>query len=307
MAARGTQPQRSSRDDARALRARPGDPGGAHLRGDRAVCARECPEGASRGNRARRDDTLAAGATDLTRVLARRRRGDVPPRDAPLQPRRRRCARLLSARVWRVQRVDVTTGSRRPPPRTRFWRAVAQRARRYRRPRRRARLAARGRARDALGFASQRRIGSVVRAGVRLCAARRRCFDRLELDAAETQSRSVRIGARRRIVGEWIIYGRTRVTRRARALVSPRPTRDKSASHSRDRTRSGGTWGFRGCVTTRSLERRSDGKPRRRRLRRRDRYRRRADRVWRQSPRGARARRERGQRRRKGGARAYAT
>ena len=85
---------------------------------------------------------------------------------------------------------------------TRLRRAVAQRARRDRQPRRGARSGARVRARDDRRVAHLRGTHRVVDARIRLRALGRCGGDRFELDAAEAQSRSVRTRARPRGDGD---------------------------------------------------------------------------------------------------------
>ena len=83
----------------------------------------------------------------------------------------------------------------------------------------------------------KRRARDLVHARVRLRAARRRGFDRLEPDAAKAQPRSVRTRARLRGDRDRHLRKRPRFARRRRALLPSRPSGNQSAGDSRNRAR----------------------------------------------------------------------
>ncbi len=119
----------------------------------------------------------------------------------------------------------------------RLRRAVVERARCDRRSRRAARSDRCLRARRAERIASERRARAVGDAGVRIRARRRRGLDRLEPDAAETESRPVRAGARERRNADRDRRRRARDRQGRRALVPPRSAGDQSARDSRSAAR----------------------------------------------------------------------
>ncbi len=236
-APRRTQPQRSGRDDAPALRARSRAAGRGRLRADRARRAGARRGGARRRNGdAGRDDALAARAADALGVLATVPCAENFARAARALRRgvatdARDACPLGSARLHRLARCRSTRGA--AAARARLCRALAQRARRCRRPRRRARPAARRHARAARGLARLRGTGRLLHAGVRLRAAGRRGRDRFEPDAAEAQPGSVRTRARRRVVGgrhRWPARRRRSPASRLRIIATcRRPKRSSSA------------------------------------------------------------------------------
>ena len=203
------QPQRSSRDDAAPLRARPRASEPPRLRRDRARRSAIARKTNSSAGRARRDDAPAAGAADAARILARGRGRSVRARRASASPASRaRRARICPLGSRGLRRLDACRSIARASATVLGFAAPSRNA-----------LDAVGDRDVALDLlhALRARPSSPRRASAKswssgatpafgYVAPRRRGLDRLEPDAAEAQSRSVRARARarrRRLIGDY--------------------------------------------------------------------------------------------------------
>ena len=291
-AARRPQPQRSGRDDAAALRARPRGAGAA-------ACAR-----IARGVPAPRAGALAArhACSPRRRTGSRRSRccsrsGCTPRRRRSCAPRSASSASLGDAARFCPLGSAALAGSSLPLDRAAAAASWASSRRRATRSTRSATATSRSTCSRAVAarvrrrLAPERRVRDLDDAGVRLRAPRRRGLDRLELDAAEAQSRSVRTGAG---AAARAPSAPTRApspaTNGIGALVPPRPPGDQGAISARRPSAGSRRW----TRSSRALGYLSfdDGRmtaAATRRLHDRDRRRRRVDRA-RERPRAPRTR-----------------